>query len=210
MAMITKRLNLNFCYINYIKSTNNIPMNRIFILLVLSLFAAGCSPVSVQTQGKVALDPVKMKATYAWLEKAVPSNDIRVNNQDINRLVRNSVEKHLAARGYFRVNPDQADYLVTWFGNIEEEVKEISLASFYNRSGYTGLIGTMPENVKAGKVKKVFARGTLILDILEKQTKNVIWRGSATNTIQEGMSQGRKAQYIDSSVKKILDDLPQR
>jgi len=53
-------------------------MNRIFILLVLSLFAAGCSPVSVQTQGKVALDPVKMKATYAWLEKAVPSNDIRV------------------------------------------------------------------------------------------------------------------------------------
>lgn len=185
-------------------------MKTLTIFFVSIFFLVGCSTVSVQTEGKVPSNPAEIKATYGWLDKAVPSNDIRVNNDEINRMVRNSVEKHLAARGYVRVEPDQADYLLTWFGNITDEVKELSLSSFYARNGYTGLIGTMPENVKGGKVKKVFSRGTLILDVMDRKTQNVIWRGSATNIIQEDMSKGRKAQYVDASIKKILEDLPQR
>ena len=185
-------------------------MKRLAIFFVLFLLIAGCSTISVQTEGKVPSDPAKIKATYGWLDKAVPSNDIRVNNAEINRMVRNSVEKHLATRGYIRVEPDQADYLLSWYGNITDEVKELSLSSFYARNGYTGMIGTMPENVEGGKVKKVFSRGTLILDVMDKETQKVIWRGTATNTIQENMSKGRKAQYVDASIKKILEDLPKR
>ncbi len=185
-------------------------MKKIAIFLVLSLLIAGCSTVKVQTEGKVPSDPAKIKATFSWLDKASPSNDIRVNNNEIDRMVRNSVEKHLATRGYVRVEPDQADYLLSWFGNITDEVKELSLSSFYRRNGYTGMIGSMPEKVEDGKVKKVFSRGTLILDVMDRETQKVIWRGTATNTIQENMSKGRKAQYVDASIKKILEDLPQR
>ncbi len=185
-------------------------MKKIAIFLVLSFLIAGCATNSIQTEGKVPSDPGETKGTYGWLENAVPSDDIRVNNEEIDRMVRNSVEKHLATRGYVRVEQDQADYLLSWFGNITDEVKELSLSSFYARNGYTGLIGTMPKNVKGGKVKKVFSRGTLILDVMDRKTQEVIWRGSATNIIHEKMPKGRKAQYVDASIKKILEDLPQR
>ena len=182
---------------------------KIFLSVILAaIVCAGCAPVSVEHQGQISTENSPVKATYGWLESGVPGNDIRVNNPTIDAMVRQSVEKQLRAKGYSKADTGEADYLLTWFGTIDEEVKEISLVSYYNRGGYVGLLGTMPENVEGGKVKKTFARGTLILDVLDRDDKNVLWRGSATNTLHENMSRKRIAEYIDISVAKILEKLP--
>ncbi len=185
-------------------------MKNILLIFLLALIFAGCSTVTVNTEGELSSTPTAKKGTYAWLQKSEAAEDIRINNPEIDGMVRRSVDKYLASSGYVKVEPDQADYLISWFGSIVEEVKEISLSSYYRRSGYAGLTGMMPDDVQDGKVKKVFARGTLIIDVADRETKGVVWRGSATNTIQDKMSTSRKAQYIDASVKKILSELPQR
>lgn len=183
-------------------------MHKLLCLITSLFLLAGCGAVSVQTEGNMPAAVTQGKATYSWSEEAVPSNDLRINDAEIANMVRSSAEKHLAAMGYARVDAGEADYLLNWFGNITEEVKEISIVNFYNRTGYAGLIGTMPEDVKDGKVRKTFSRGTLILDVVDARTKKVVWRGSATNTLKEKMSEMEKARYIDTSVQKILEELP--
>lgn len=185
-------------------------MRRTLLCLLTFFYLQGCAAVSVHHQGLVPAGPEGQRGTYAWLENSVPSGDSRVNNPEISEIVRTTVERQLLQRGYTAVPADQADYLLTWFGKINEEVKEISLNRFYATYGYGTLSGNMPKNVDGGKVRKVFPRGTLIIDVLDIDTKAVIWRGSATNTFSEGMNSGQLRKYISVSVAKILEDLPRQ
>lgn len=139
-------------------------MKQILLLLLFVSSLTACSSVTVSHQGQIPANDQSVKATYSWLKESTPSDDIRVNNPTIDAMVRQSVEKQLRAKGYEKAEAGEADYMLTWFGTIDEEVKEVSLSSYYSRGGYVGLLGTMPEKVEGGKVQKTFARGTLILD----------------------------------------------
>ena len=185
-------------------------MKKFICLLLFAVVLSSCSPVSVDHAGQLAPENMEIKGTYGWLENSIPSNDIRVNNAAIDEIVKNSVEKRLSRKGYVKVVPAQADYLITWFGTITEEMKEISLNRFYATNGYGTLAGSMPENIKDGKVRKTFSRGTLILDVLDREGKKVLWRGSATNTLRESMNAKEVEKYIDASVAKILEKLPKK
>jgi len=185
-------------------------MMRTLLILLAVVILQSCASVTVKHEGKVPEASPGQKNTYGWLPNSVPGDDSRINNPELDKLVRATVEKQLLQRGFKAVPPEQADYLVAWFGNIVEEVKEIPVSSFYNSYGYSSLMGEKPQKTKGGKVKKVFPRGTIIIDVLDVDTKSVIWRGSATNMYTEGMSQAQIADYINTSVAKILDDLPRQ
>jgi len=164
------------------------------------------SSQQVDRQGQM---PQTAMATYSWLEDSEPSSDLRVNNPRIDALVKRAVEDRLQSMGFAKAGAaDKPDYLLAWFGTIEEEVKDISLASFYSRSGYTGLLGNMPEEMKDGTVQKTFSRGTLVIDVLDSADKKVLWRGNATNTLRSKMSEKQLAEYIDASVAHIFKSLP--
>jgi len=172
-----------------------------------------CASVEVTHQGNLSGETQHSKASYGWFKDAPSSEDVRINNPTIEKLVREAVDQQLQAMGYKKTEPDQADYLIAWFGNITEEVKEISMSRFYGRYGYATLLGdpAKKEKTEDGKVLKTFARGTLILDVLDRDSKKVLWRGSATDTLgQKKMSTNEKRRYIEKSVAKILEELPRK
>lgn len=187
-------------------------MKNLLAVLVVFVLVFGCSTANnVETQGSLSPSATATKGTYGWLDGNVINDDgVRIISQDIDYMVRKSVDKYLAAKGYAKVEGGKADYLLSWFGDIEREVKEIAISSFYQRNGYGSLLGTLPSSPDGTKVRKEFARGTLILDVLDSETKNLVWRGSATNTIHENMSNKKVEQYIDTSVENILESLPDR
>jgi hypothetical protein len=186
-------------------------MKKTCIILFVCLLLFGCARVSVNYQGEVPARIAEVKATYGWYDELPPSSDVRIDNPTIIKFVRDSVDKRLAEMGYKRVTVNDAEYLIAWFGNVEEEVKDVDVVSYYARDGYRYALGARPENSKAGKVQNIFTRGTLILDVLDPATREVVWRGSATNTILEGDKGDlpRIKRYIDTSVAKILETLPQ-
>lgn len=185
-------------------------MKKISLLITIVFLLFGCASVKVQHEGVVPENFSEVKATYGWLKNTQASSKIRANNQTIESLIHQSVDRYLQSKGYKRVDADGADYLITWFGKIKEEVKEIAVSQFYSSYGYGSLAGRVKQESTNGKVVKTFTRGTLILDVLDPESKTVLWRGSATNTIQENMSDGDVEKFIDLSVKKILKTLPQR
>ncbi len=185
-------------------------MNKLFLLLFFTLILAGCASTKVYHEGAIPEKFSEIKATYGWFKGNSPSTDIRVNNSTVTTLIQQSVDNQLSGRGYKRVEPEQADYLISWFGSIREEVKEIAISQYYSSYGYGSLAGMLYQQSDDGKLIKKFSRGTLVLDVIDPGSKKVLWRGSATNTIRKNMSDKDRAMYIDISVKEILKTLPGR
>lgn len=185
-------------------------MKNLSLCITIVFLLFGCASIKVHHQGAVPENFSEVKATYGWLKNTQVSSDIRANNQTIELLIHQSVDRYLQSKGYKRIDADGADYLITWFGKIKEEVKEISVSQFYSSYGYGSLAGRLKQEATDGKVVKTFTRGTLILDVLDPESKTVLWRGNATNTIQENMSEEDVEKYIDLSVKKILKTIPKR
>lgn len=183
--------------------------NCVYFFLFVFLFS-GCTSVSVKHEGSLKPDTVEKNTTYGWLEDSNPSDDIRINNPTVQKAVRDSVNKHLLAMGYREVAPSEADYLIAWFGSITDEVKEVSLSRFYSTNGYGTLAGSMPEDSHNGKALKTYSRGTLIIDVLDRKGSKVLWRGSATNILREGVKSGTPPQYVDKYVSKIFKGLPRK
>lgn len=182
-------------------------MEKKFLVLLSIFLFFGCSNFAVQPD-ETTLANFSGKKTFAWLVGSVPSDDIQVNNPTIQSLVQSSVEKELAKKGYKMVAAKDADILVNWFGSIDEVVREVHISAFYHPYGYGTLVGTVPENVEGGRAQKMYKVGTLILDIIDTQSKTVFWRESASNTISKKMSTPELSKYIDLSVVKILEGVP--
>lgn len=185
-------------------------MKNLSFFIVFTFLLTGCASTQVSYEGTIPGEMSKVKATYGWFRSEPPGTDIRVNNIALDTQIQQAVDKHLKSKGYKRVESDQADYLITWFGSIKEEVKEIAVSQYYSSYGYGALAGRVSQMSQNGTVRKTFSRGTLILDVLDPESKKVLWRGSATNTIKENMSETELAKYLDISVKNIFKTLPRR
>lgn len=173
------------------------------------MIVSGCSTVEVEH--KMA-NPTKVEGlqSFAWVEAGGGNSDVRVKNPMVDKQVRKAVEKELTRKGYSKVGPEAADFFVSWFGKVNDEVKEQSISHFYRSYGYGALAGSMEGKVAEGAVKQTYKKGTLVLDILDSKSKQLIWRGIGKDTIVEGMSDQEIGAYINKSVRAIIDNFPVR
>ena len=177
-----------------------------YSLIALSLVVSGCSAVTVDHDSLAGVDFSTMK-NYSWLN-GDSGSEVKARNPKVNMMVMSSVGQQLKNKGYNRTTEENADFYVTWFGKVDEKVSQQSISHFYRTSGYGVLAGQYPEAVEAGGGEKTYLEGTLILDVIEAKSNKVIWRGSAADTIREGMSDAEIAAYIQRSVSKILAPFP--
>lgn len=185
-------------------------MRNIILFMAVVVVMSGCSTVEVKH--KVA-SPSKLYGFqyFAWVESDKASGDVRAKNPKIDKYVRTAVEKELIMKGYSKVEPEHASFLVSWFGRVEEKVKEQTISHFYRSYGYGGALASKMEGtVDEGAIKTSYDEGTLVLDILDNKDKEVVWRGVGTDTIVEGMNDSQIAAYISKSVKMIIADFPGR
>ena len=52
--------------------------------------------------------------------------------------------------------------------------------------------------------------GTLVLDFIEPQSKSLIWRGTATSTINRNATPQDQQALIDKAVSQMLSHFPPR
>ncbi|WP_136809418.1 DUF4136 domain-containing protein [Desulfosediminicola flagellatus] len=184
-------------------------MRNIVLFIVVVVMMSGCSTVEVKHN---VASPSKLYGFqyFAWVESGEASGDVRAKNPKIDKYVRTAVEKELIMKGYSKVEPEHANFLVSWFGRVEEKVKEQTISHFYRSYGYGALAGKMKDTVAEGAIKTSYDEGTLVLDILDNKDKEVVWRGVGTDTIVDGMNDSQIAAYINKSVRMIVADFPDR
>lgn len=184
-------------------------MKKISLVCVVLALMIGCSRVGVEHE---AISPAKLSGlqSFSWLTSESASTDVRVNNPTVHKHVIAAVEKELEKKGYTQGTKEDADFLVSWFGKVDEKVKEQSIAHFYGSYGYGAVAASMPEKVAEGAVKKTYREGTLIVDIIDPRNGDVIWRGTSSDTLVAGMDEKEVAAYLNASVRRVLAKFPKR
>jgi Domain of unknown function (DUF4136) len=131
--------------------------------------------------------------TYSW-EKVQTKDPLLVER------IKNAVNAALAAKGWTQVDAD---------GDVSVMAMEIArnqqtLNTFYDGFGggwrWGGGFGDATTTTETYKV------GTLVVDLFDTKTKNLIWRGSSSDTLSDNSDKNTK--NLDKGVQKMFAHFP--
>mgnify|MGYP005990301995 CR=1 FL=1 len=172
-------------------------MKNFFLLLVLSIFVSSCSTVKVATDYDSEVNFNQYKS-YAFYKPGIDKADI--SDLDKKRILR-AIESEMNAKGYTKSsNPD---ILVSIFTKSREKVNINQSNNFYGYFGYRPWFNNLNRDVNVSQ----YTEGTLFIDFIDKQKKELVWQGIGTGALKMG-SKEKKDERIKEFVKEIISKYP--
>jgi Domain of unknown function (DUF4136) len=131
--------------------------------------------------------------TFKWVD--IPSNVHP--NQIISQEIKDAVNNTLTAKGLTQATGDTADLYVGYQCSVDQERQ-------WNAWGTGGrLMGGM-----ASATSSTISNGTLAVDFYDPTSKQLIWRGSAAQTLNPSGNQEKDMQKLNKAVAKLLKNFP--
>ena len=142
--------------------------------------------------------------TYSWAERTpAGDDDPRVYNSVTMRRVRTAVERALGDKGFEKVD-SSGDFMVAWHGALEGRMSYRTINGHYGYGwGWYGGMGASSTYVNE------WDEGTLLVDLIDGRSNELVWRGSATGTVDQGESTPVEAQrMLDEAASRLLETFP--
>ncbi len=194
------------------------------------LVLAGCASLQVRTdydQG-ASFTPL---STYDWNGGEVDAgSNPALNNPLLGKHIRGAVEGELDRMGY-RKTSGTPDFRIAYrlvaqersrfFGSGYGGPYGYGRSHFGGHHGFRGYGGRFfsPYGYGysgagygyggSGRVRE-YLRGTLVLDITDARTQEVIWRGWASKSLNRDPRPEKVRMYVDEAVAEMLADFPRR
>jgi hypothetical protein len=135
--------------------------------------------------------------TYSWQE-------IKPANSLWDARIKSAVDTQLAAKGWTQVESGGDVAIVA----IKTTKTQRNLQTFYDGFGggwrWRGF-GSVGE---ATTTEQDYKEGTLVVDIYDAKTQQLIWRGSAEDTLSD--KEAKNEKNLDKGVAKMFKGLPPR
>jgi hypothetical protein len=164
------------------------------------LFAGCAAAVTASADFDPATD-FAVYTTYAWgPADEFPTGDPRLDsNPFFNKRVRSAVEQRLEEKGLQKVDSLSADLLLHYHAAVDERFNVYTADRVY---------GIAPPYGYEDQVV-VYEEGTLVLDMVDRATSTVVWRGW-TQTNIEGLldDPARLEERIDEGVEMMFQKFP--
>jgi Domain of unknown function (DUF4136) len=158
-------------------------MARFSFAVALAVALTGCSTVQIDTQYKRDVDFGKYRA-FAWNPvEPGPEQSQEARNPAIRQFVLGTIELQLSARGFQLAAPGTTpDFLIAVHGWSRDRIEVRQYGYAY---GY-GPYGMYP--MMAGPAVEVrrYKEGTIVVDFIDAGTKELFWRGTASDTFMPG------------------------
>lgn len=162
---------------------------------MLSLIALGCSSMTVKHDYDPQVDFTRYQ-TYSWLHQKIESTGGTFGGNPRNyERIQKAVNEELDAGGYTR-DDDSPDFLVVIHGGVQDRINVQTLGYGYGYLRYWG--------VPQMELQR-YAEGTLIIDFVDSESKNLIWRGWATDALEPSSD---PVGDIYNAVHKIMKNWP--
>jgi hypothetical protein len=160
------------------------------------LTLSGCATTNVRSFVERGIDVGRYR-TYAWApadEQA--TGDPRLdNNRFFEERVRAAVENNLNASGFEKADAGPAELLIHFHARVEQQV---------NPNG-----ADQPYAFCEDCDPYVFDAATLVIDLVDAQTRQLVWRGWSEGSIDGVVdSQTWMEKRVDDTIAKILEQLP--
>lgn len=181
-------------------------IKNIFILFGVILFGmSGCAVTDFDRSA----DFTRYK-TFAWGRSEVDVENPVYDSDLINDRIRETVEAEFAKRGIVK-SQRNPDFVVRYHTYTEEKKTQTGGHPYPYRYGYYPFgfypfaFGYgYPYYMSPSQVRE-FTEGTLILDILDNRSDELVWRGSVSGNVEDA---ARLKKQIEKGIKAIMKKYP--
>jgi hypothetical protein len=129
--------------------------------------------------------------TYKWVNIGGAHPD-----QIMDAEIKQSVDSQLASRGMIKTDSDKADLYIGYQSAINQETQWDAWGS---RSFGMGMGSWTSSTISVG---------TLVLDMYDPGTKQLVWTGRATKTIDPSSNHEKNLKKLDKAISKLLKNYP--
>lgn len=183
-------------------------MKKIVILLSMVVYLTSCSTYDYYAVSNKPVDANRYR-TYAWIPESQSKTSSFYNNDIATDKIVEAANVELDKRG-FQLNNNKPDLLVKYTAVVNKETKNYSEPVYYNpplrlspRVGYYrgraiyyyAYTDPFPVYVGSRARKMQVKAGSIMIDIIERKTSKLIWRGWAEGEVNDG--------------QKAINDIPQ-
>jgi hypothetical protein len=175
------------------------------VLLFLFLSLAGCAGGM-----KISVDYDKENdftgyRTWDWMtERPGTSNDPRVDHPEVRERIMAVIQEEFIAHGYLR-ETGNPDFLINYHAALGNQLNVTGINSMY---GYPYTFGGWMTVTSTQSYE--WQKGSLILDILDAESKVMVWRGSAEADINVDLPPEARKPQIHEAVQRMLERFPPR
>jgi hypothetical protein len=166
---------------------------RAVMRLVLTMLA--CTVMTAQdvrTNSMPGTDFTKYHS-YKW----VPIEGGSHPNQIADAQIKASIDSQLAAKGLTKTDADKADLLVGYQVAVDKEKQWNAYSMGGPRFGGMGTA-----------TSSTISSGTLVLDMYDPTSKQLVWTGQATKTLNPSQNQEKNQKNLDKAMEKLLKNYP--
>jgi hypothetical protein len=167
---------------------------RITVVAVLLAFAGGAaSAQEVRYNFMPGTDFTKYH-TYKWVD--IPANVHP--NQIVAQEIRDAVNNVLASKGFTRATGDKADLYVGYQCSIDQE----------REWNAWGMGGGLRWGGMGTATSSTITNGMLGVDFYDPTSQQLIWRGTAAQTLNPSGNQEKDMKRLNKAVAKLLKHFP--
>ena len=165
----------------------------LFVTLALAIGSGHAWAQKVKTDFDPAVNFGTVK-TYYWAKTDPVPNDL------MNQRLMSAVDHWLTAKGWTKVAADQADLAVVPVLTTQQGQ---TLNTFYDSyGGGWGYRGWGATGGSSTTTVSTYTQGTLVIDLFERNSKKLMWRGTATDTISDDPK--KNAEKIQKATEKMF------
>lgn len=131
--------------------------------------------------------------TYKWVAIEGGAHP----NQIVDAEIKQAVDSQLASKGMSKTDGENADLYVGYQIAVDQEKQ-------WNAWGSGGrVMGGM-----ASATSSTISIGTLVLDMYDPSSKQLVWQGNASKTIDPKGSQEKNEKNLNKAMAKLLKSFP--
>ena len=179
-------------------------MNKISHILFVLVFLAGCSSRTVNFDYDQAADFTAF-TTYDWYESdQMVADEAPLAHQ---RVIA-AIDRQMAANGFQKASSNPDVYVTYYASDREETVVDTTHYGYgYCSAWHWGGMGRMGVSTSTSTVRN-YTTGTLVVDLWDANAEQLVWRGTASDTVSDDPS--KNAKTIDGVVVDLFKRYPPR
>jgi len=131
--------------------------------------------------------------TYKWVAIEGGAHP----NQIVDQEIKQAVDSQLASKGMTKTDGDKADLYVGYQIAIDQEKQWNAFGMGGARWGGMG-----------SATSSTISNGTLVLDMYDPGTKQLVWTGNATKTLDPSGNQEKNMKNLNKAMQKLLKNYP--
>lgn len=133
--------------------------------------------------------------TYKWVNIEGGAHP----NQIVDAQIKQSIDSQLASKGLTKTDSENADLNVGYQVAVDKE-KQWNAYGTGGGIRWGGGMGTATQST--------INVGTLVLDMYDPSTKQLVWSGKATKTINPSSNQEKNQKNLNKAMAKLLKNYP--